>query len=144
MENASKALIMAAEILIGIILLSIFVLAFQSCGNFADRINDNIEITNIQEFNSKFTIYEEKNLEIHDIISILNLVDEYNNQEDENGNTRDDYYKITIDGNARITKEDNIMDKYNQYGFTVKITEYNETTGLVKKIRINKFEKKDN
>lgn len=139
MENASKALIMAAEILIGIILLSIFVLAFQSCGNFADRINDNIEITNIQEFNSKFTIYEGKDLRIHDIISIKNLVDEYNNAEDENGNTRGDYYEIKIIGNANI-KLKNLNDEMPTYEdkiFLVRITKYNEETGLVKEIRID-------
>ncbi len=54
MENASKALIMAAEILLGIILITIAVLGYTSWSEFSKNIHTNIENRNIQQFNTKF------------------------------------------------------------------------------------------
>lgn len=79
MENASKALLMAAAVLVGIMLLSLGVYLFSIFGNFGGQISNRIEQKQIDEFNSKFYKYEEsQEIRIHDIISIANLARQYN------------------------------------------------------------------
>ena len=54
MENASKALIMAAEILIGVIIISIGVFLFSSLGKYSADITADLEETQIAKFNEQF------------------------------------------------------------------------------------------
>ena len=58
MENASNALIMAAGVLIGILILSLAVYLFIDFGSTASEINSQITEQQISQANSKFTIYE--------------------------------------------------------------------------------------
>lgn len=79
MENASKALIIAAEILIGVILLTLLVYAFYSMASFSKSVNENIDVKNISEFNAQFEIYNGRtNLTAQDVITLGNLAKEYN------------------------------------------------------------------
>lgn len=137
MENASKALIMAAEILFGIILLTILVVFYQTWGRFSSNINDNLETINIQKFNIKFETYADKDLRAQDIISIVNLVNEFNKQLDSG-----DSYRIKITGNANINKANIDKDKAKfiednkNNMFLLKEIGYGET-GLVNKLVID-------
>lgn len=82
MENASKALLMAGEILIGMLLL--FLLAYFSnmAQNFTSQVDRNIEAKQIQEFNAKLEVYNNRNnLTPQDIITLSNVVKENNNAE---------------------------------------------------------------
>ena len=58
MENASKALIMAAGVLIGMLILSLAVYLYIDFGTSAAQINSQITEQQIAQFNSKFTSYE--------------------------------------------------------------------------------------
>ena len=58
MENASKALIMAASILIGIMLLSFLVFIFNRFGDTARATDKRLSQREIDSFNSKFSHYE--------------------------------------------------------------------------------------
>jgi hypothetical protein len=96
MENASKALIMAASVLLSIMIISVGVVLFDSFGNTGAKIISQIEETQISEFNSQFykyygkttkynsTIgkYEQETIKVtaHDIISIANLAKKNNEQ----------------------------------------------------------------
>ena len=143
MENASKALIMAAEILLGIILLTICVGAYYSWNNLASDINKDIELTKIQEFNRTFTIYDNSldskahDLTTHDLISILNFVKEYNKQVD-------DYSKVVItsnfgiDSNTQINNMSEFISKNEGGIFSLNILKYNEVSGRVKEIKLTK------
>lgn len=73
MENASKALLMAAGVLIGILILSLAVFLFANFGSASAEINRQNEIKRINEFNAQFTVFEGKECTIHDIISVANL-----------------------------------------------------------------------
>lgn len=76
MENASKALLMAGGVLIGIIILSVLVYAFRTGGNFATTTDDVMNEASLAKFNSQFTMYEGKsNLTVHDVLSIMNLAE---------------------------------------------------------------------
>ncbi len=137
MENASKALIMVAEILLGVIFIALLVIAYYNLNNFADSINYNIQNKNINEFNSQFTVYERrKNLTVHDIVTIVNLVNEHNL------NNADEEYQIKITGNAiknieTIIKNTPTFISDNQdKEYTVNKITFNDRTKLVKTINI--------
>ena len=98
MENASKALLMAATVLVGVMILSLGVYLFSIFGNFGGQISDRIEQKQIDEFNSQFYKYENsEEVRIHDIISIANLASQYNIDNDLL-NTSVYYIKVNIDG----------------------------------------------
>lgn len=54
MENAARALTMAAGVLIGIMIISIAVYLFTSLGNTSSEIYSKVEQTKIDKFNSQF------------------------------------------------------------------------------------------
>ena len=79
MENASKALLMAGGVLLGIMVLSLRVLLFASFGGTSSQIHDNIEENQTTQFNSQFTSYEGKdNVTIHDVVSMAKLATQNN------------------------------------------------------------------
>ena len=78
MENASKALIMAAEVLIGVIILSIGVALFTIFSNYSHDTAMQIEEAQITEFNNNYLKYEDKDVTVHDIVSIGNLARQNN------------------------------------------------------------------
>ncbi len=93
MENASKALLIAAAVLIGVMLLSTMVYLFMNFGNFSSTTYSKIEQAQIDQFNIKFLQYtgstlqiddwgNEKTVEVlcttHDIISLANLARQNN------------------------------------------------------------------
>ena len=81
MENTSKALIMAAEILIGVLLLTLMVFLFYAMGTFSKTVDENIETKNVSEFNINFEKYRGKtDITAQDIISMGNLAKQYNAQ----------------------------------------------------------------
>ena len=74
MENASKALIMAASVLIAIMVLSLGVYLFSIFGGTSQEITNIITESQISEFNSNFTKYEGKtDIRAQDIVSVANL-----------------------------------------------------------------------
>ena len=57
MENASKALLMAASVLVGILILSLIAYLYTVFGDYSSLIQARLEEKNITEFNTKFTQY---------------------------------------------------------------------------------------
>ncbi len=80
MENASKALIMAASVLIGVVILSLATYLYLSFSSSANEVQKQMEEGQLQQFNNKFTSYEDKkeNLTIYDVITVTNLAIENN------------------------------------------------------------------
>lgn len=119
MENASKALIMAAEVLIGVMIISIGVYLFNVFGQYSADNTKRIEDTQISEFNNQFLKFygsrtnDEGKVEpikctIHDIVSLANLAKENNKNyglEKEDNKTR--YIRIDIKNNRNLEKKSN-------------------------------------
>lgn len=89
MENASKALIMAAEVLIGVMIISIGVYLFNEMGSYSAETADQIEEAQLAQYNNQFLKYygtepdEAGNLEtircsIHDVVGLANLAKRLN------------------------------------------------------------------
>lgn len=99
MENASKALIMAGSVLIGILIMSLAVYLFVDFGTTSAQINEQNAQTQITQFNSKFTSYQNRNdITIYDIITLAAYAKENNKYYD-----NDNAYKIVVKiGNNEI------------------------------------------
>ncbi len=78
MENASRALLMAASVLIGILILSLAVYLFVTFGASSAEVHKQIEVDKLNEFNTQFTIYDCKKVNIYDIITIANIATDNN------------------------------------------------------------------
>lgn len=81
MENASKALLMAASVLIGVLLMTLMAYVFYFSSDYSSKIKDNIAAKDVYQTNVKFEVYNERNdLNIHDVQTIINLVEDYNKE----------------------------------------------------------------
>lgn len=78
MENASKALLMAAGVLLGIMLLSLAVYLIVTFGSQSAEMHKQIETDRLNKFNTQFTSYEGKQCTIYDVITVANLATENN------------------------------------------------------------------
>ena len=73
MENASKALLMAAGILVGILILALMVTLFISSKQLSTTYDETRQSVAIQQFNVNFTEYIGQDLTIHQVITIYNF-----------------------------------------------------------------------
>lgn len=72
MENASRALLIAGGILIGILTISIFYYMFNNIQSFVSATSDNSEEEELLEFNKGFEVYNKKIMYGTDVISVIN------------------------------------------------------------------------
>lgn len=103
MENASKALIIAAEVLLGVMILSLAVYLFSIFGNYSSETQQRIEETQISQFNNQFLKYYGKinnqtiKCTAHDVISLSNLAKQNNEQYELNlSNYNENSYYIQV------------------------------------------------
>lgn len=84
MENASRALLMAATVLISVMVISLGTYLFATFGNYSKQINSNLSSKQKQEFNAQFTKYEGGDpCTVYDIVTVINLAKNSNNQYEE-------------------------------------------------------------
>lgn len=101
MENASKALLMAAGVLIGILILSLAVFLFANFGAASAEAHKQNEENQIEQFNVQFTAYQGRtDITIHDIVTVANLAKSTNQSFGLTEKTENNYY-ITV--SARTT-----------------------------------------
>lgn len=145
MENASKALIMAAEVLIGVLIISAAVFIFNNMSTFSITINENLEANNVYEFNNKFEEYTDKEtITPQDVISLMNLARDYNYKYNENriiinlkNTTRyNSLYKFeTSTENLKESKNKFIEEYFNKAEFECDNVSYDKS-GRVSKIEL--------
>ena len=142
MENASKALIMAGAVLIGIIILALMVYLFNAASSMRSAYSNNVNTTRMTEFNTKFTKYaitignyraNGNYVTIHDIISLANNADQFND-----GLEPDSYDYITIqfrvctdDDRMRLGSFETVTGLTSEGGISIK-NEYLEKYGARK------------
>lgn len=99
MENASKALIMAAGVLIGVLLLSLMAYMFISFAVSSAEIHKENAESRLNQFNSQFTSYVGKEgITIYDVVTVANLATESNI-----------YYEFPARGNVQPKGNDNYI-----------------------------------
>ena len=100
MENASKALLMAASVLIGVLILSLAVYLFTSFGSTSAELHKQQDEQRLEQFNTQFSSYEGKDggITIYDVVTIANLATENNI-----------YYDFHKKNEATVTGNDNYI-----------------------------------
>lgn len=94
MENTTKALIMAAGVLLAIIILSLTIYLVNSFKSFTQEYNENLEKQQLDKFNSNFTVFQGRNnIAMHEITTLVNLAKKFNTT---NNLTKDDSQYIHI------------------------------------------------
>lgn len=132
MENASKALLMSAGILIGVVILSLAVFLYTSFSSSTAEMERQIESDQINNFNSKFLAYDGKEeLTIYDIYTVANLAEESNKNYQVYGEGLQPgslYIAVFIDGDTGKTKgyEDDTSKKFSPNKFLNTETGYAE------------------
>ena len=91
MENASKALLIGAGMLIALLVLSALVMMFNSLGLFQSTSNKSKASEQIAEFNMEFEAYNREDVLGIELVSLCNKINDYNAKYQE-----DEYTKITI------------------------------------------------
>lgn len=152
MENASRALLMAATVLISVMVISLGTYLFATFGNYSKQINSNLSSKQKQEFNAQFTKYEGGDpCTVYDIVTVINLAKNSNSQYEEyqditkkpndykNNSNAYIYVEINEEHNINETSDttnlnnfiENDVNENKKYTCTVNV---NEQTDLVKSI----------
>ncbi len=139
MENASKALLMAAGVLLGLMILVVAGFLFTSLGAFSQNAENDRIAQQTAKFNYNFIKFEgSKEVTAHDIVSIANLARENNkNYEVEDIAVADRpysfYITVTVNGVGVLTDKNalgnyktSLDDFINQYSSHI---ETNSETG---------------
>lgn len=104
MENASKALIMAAGVLIGILILTLAVYLFSSFGSNSAEIYAKNEEAQLNQFNTQFTSYIGTDITIYDVITVANLATDnnifYEFTKRNTSEGKDNYISVTLNGQS--------------------------------------------
>ena len=119
MENATKALLMAAGVLIAILIISMFVLVLRKTGNVSKTYDSTVSSEEVTIFNNNFTQYLGKKITIHEAITITNFARS-------NG--------VTVIG-AKETK-DIVNNSAKEKKYAISINNYDEN-GYINSITIN-------
>ena len=131
MSNASQALIMAAGILLGVLILALIVTLFSSASSLSSKYDEAKQIESIQQYNSVFSKYLGKDLTIHEITTIRHLAKNKNIEIEDNVEVglRETVDKYTSSPNNPVA-EDGSDNNVPQYRITV---EFN-SAGYINKI----------
>ena len=73
MENASKALIIAGGVLIGVLILSMFVYVFRSAANTNKNYDEKKAKEQLEAYNAEFEVFNRNNNTIMDLLTVINL-----------------------------------------------------------------------
>ncbi len=134
MENASKALLIAGAMLLTVLLATLAIYIFNGIGGQTAGLYDKLEQSDIDSFNHKFLQFEDKELRVHDVVSIINLAKDNNDS-----NKLPVKVKVIEDGNDLTNAtidEDYIKSRIdNQYTCTVEIPSGSQ---FVEKVTIQK------
>ena len=142
MENASKALIIAGEVLIGVLILSLASFVITQFGSFSRNLNNQMSETEIRSFNVNFTNFSGRaNISMQEVATIINYAKK-NNAEYEVGRN-DPYFVDVIIDDTSVVEDININEfldttKNNTYySCNVQISNIN-TTNNENEIRVNR------
>lgn len=86
MENATKALLIAAAVLIAILIISFSLIIYNMAAETVGNVN--LSEAEMTQFNSKFTAYEGKSVSGAQVNALLTTVLTHNQQEAKNGTNR--------------------------------------------------------
>ena len=112
MENASKALIIAGSVLIGVVILSMLVVFFNNIKNVERTKQSNIKTQQDIEFNRSYEAYN-RDVYGSELLSIANKIEDYNLKEGNQGTKA--YTKIELDVYLSQNLDDEFLTEGKHY-----------------------------
>lgn len=112
MENASKALLIAAGIFIAIILVSFLIIVYNQVSKYQAKKSEMALIEQTQKINERFENYHRNNIRGSDLISLMNRVIDYNSSQSYQDGTNYERIRVTITLVEDRNNEDEILDKF--------------------------------
>ncbi len=99
MENASKAIIIAGSMLIGVIVLTIISYIWVTFDSTSKDVQEKIDARVLTEFNNNFFKYQgSKECTIHDIVSLASFAKQNNQSIDKNSKKYINVYLMNVQG----------------------------------------------
>lgn len=127
MENAIKALTMAASVLISLVIIGAVLLVFNNLRNY-QNVNDQLtRDAHVIEFNNRFETYNRTDVRGSDIVSLMNKILDYNERESSSGVEGSDkgYEPITLTINLSSENPDDLEKLYLSGGpYLIKFYQY--------------------
>ena len=141
MENATRALLIASGIILGILILSVGVALFSMFGNSSKNIVEKLEESKLSEYNNNFYKYYGDGIIItaHDIVTISNFAKKCNKEGQVQNQTKysqsSDYVQIDIKNNKKLEtnfekKSEEDYDLFIKNNMFTKDNVGNETTQI--------------
>lgn len=87
MENASKALLMAAGVLISLVIIGAFMLMMSTLTDYQEKSYQSKADAQTVEFNNQYVTYDRKNVRGSDMVSLMNKIIDYNSRKEDQGYT---------------------------------------------------------
>lgn len=157
MENATKAMFIAAGVLIGVMILSLGAALFTSLNSYVKSSHEEIKFNELNNFNTQFTKYvnyangdKQFDILIQDVITAANIAFQnnmsYNLTSTERGNASNTYVAVYLDNkpiediindkSAELLQENisNGISSVKKYKCTSKDIKISEITGRVYEI----------
>ena len=149
MENAVKALLMAAGVLIGVLVLSLGATLYSSKSSYTDEVHENLEQNALDKFNAQFTGYVRDDLTIQDIVTVANIAYENNIKYDVDVLNENSYYvQVILKDDAGERAIENVIKEQaselletnlgNTFECTNKDTQFSTVTGRIMSIKFEK------
>lgn len=150
MENATKALLIAAGVFLAIMLLTLLMMGYTKISEYYKQQSELLTEEQMDKFNKQFQNYDRKDIRGNELISLMNKVIDYNTSESYDNEKNYERIKVTISlGDSsiieqfmynvsdeklikgEITNTNGLGSNYNKDNELVKIT--NTPTELIQK-----------
>ena len=107
MENATRALTMAASVLIALVIISAILLVFNNLSSYQNVNQELQKNAQVIEFNSQFDTYDRTDVRGSDLLSLINKVVDYNERQSSIGDEGSElgYKPIKLIINIKNNKE---------------------------------------
>lgn len=113
MENVTKALLIAAGVLVAIIILSLLVIGYNQISKYYQERSNTIDIKQMVELNKKFNNYEGREIRGNEMLSVINLVVDYNEWVKQNSNQG--YKEIVLNISFKNVQSYTSNQKYDEF-----------------------------
>lgn len=148
MENASKALLMAGGILIGILVLSLFVYEMQYVSSTSRIYEEEMARTQVLQFNRRFEIYthdgkgQREKMKAQDVATLYSWVKQWNDGGEGHPNDRVELkfgtgYNLKAFFNNPSNTIEEFLIEYSDGEFNCTNLEYRENDGRVSSVTIS-------
>lgn len=94
MENATKALLIAASILITIMVVTLLLMLYNQISSYYNTLHEEKEVEQLADFNKIFENYHRENIRGTELLSLMNRVIDYNERLTEG--TKTEYPRIVV------------------------------------------------